>query len=258
MNTRPKLQRAFTLIELLVVIAIIAVLAGMLLPSLSRAKMKSQSISCLNNLKQLQLAWLVYPDDNNQLLTPNQLSGAPGSSSPPGCWVVGDAQTDLGSSNIQSGVLFSYSRSTTIYHCPTDRATVAGASMQTRSRSYTLSGYLGCSNPALGWESRMRTRYSQVSRMTEPSPSKLFVFIEEHEKSIEDGFWEFSFVGGDGSDTWLSLPADRHNQGCNLSFADGHAEGWRWLAPKNFTIPYPPLAVGQDLRDLRVLQAACP
>src|SRR5206468_3359354 len=71
MNTKPNLQRAFTLIELLVVIAIIAILAGMLLPSLSRAKAKAQSITCLNNLKQLQLAWLMYPDDHNQLLPSN-------------------------------------------------------------------------------------------------------------------------------------------------------------------------------------------
>src|SRR5437899_12524586 len=94
-NTRPKLQRAFTLIELLVVIAIIAILAGMMLPSLSRAKMKSQSIACLNNLKQLQIAWIMYPDDNNQLLPPNQLSAATGlsASSPTNCWVAGNAQT---------------------------------------------------------------------------------------------------------------------------------------------------------------------
>src|SRR5436190_9315167 len=183
MKTKPKPQRAFTLIELLVVIAIIAILAGMLLPSLSRAKMKSQSIACLDNLKQLQLAWIMYPDDNNQLLPPNQLSAATGlsASSPTNCWVAGNAQSDLTISNVQQGVLFRYARSAAIYHCPSDRATVVGAPTQARTRSYTLSGYLGCSNPAPGWESRMKMTYSQITQMMDPSPTKLFVFIEEHE-----------------------------------------------------------------------------
>jgi prepilin-type N-terminal cleavage/methylation domain-containing protein len=109
MNTRPPLQRAFTVIELLVVIVIIAILAAVLLPGLSRAKAKPQSIACLNNLKELQLAWIVYTDDNNQLLPANQLFVGTGPrSSPPGCWVLGNAQMDLTISNITNGVLFPY------------------------------------------------------------------------------------------------------------------------------------------------------
>jgi prepilin-type N-terminal cleavage/methylation domain-containing protein/prepilin-type processing-associated H-X9-DG protein len=256
-SIRRSFGRGFTLIELLVVVAIIAILAGMLLPSLSKAKTKAQSIACLNNLKQLQLAWFLYKDDYHELLPANQLSGYP-SSSPLGCWVVGNAQTDLTVLNVQQGVLFRYTQSAAIYHCPSDQATVASAGAQLRTRSYTLSGYLGCSNPLPQWASRMKTTYSQISQMTDPPPAKLFVFIDEHEKSIEDGFWEFSFVGGDGSDGWSSLPADRHNKGCNLSFADGHVEPWKWLWPKRFTGYFQPVANNQDFRDLRRLQAACP
>ena len=104
----------------------------------------------------------------------------------------------------------------------------------------------------------MKMTYSQITQMMDPSPTKLFVFIEEHENSIQDGFWEFSFVGGDGSDSWLSLPADRHNHGCNLSFADGHVESWKWLWPKQFAGYPTPDANNQDLHDLRKLQASCP
>jgi len=259
MNTRPKLQRAFTLIELLVVIAIIAILVGLLLPALAKAKAKAQSMACVNDLKQLQLAWIMYPDDHNQLLPPNQLwdGNGPFPSSPPGCWVVGNAQTDLTTSNIQNGVLFPYTRSPAIYHCSSDRATVAGGRTQPRTRSYTLNGYLGCTNPDPRWASRMKTTYSQISRMTDPSPSKLFVFIDEHEKSIDDGFWEISVVDGPDDGTWLALPADRHNHGCNLSFADGHVDSWKWSWPKKF-VSYGQRAKDQDLRDLRRLQASCP
>jgi len=252
----PMRYRAFTLIELLIVIAIIAILAGMLLPALARAKAKAGSVACGNNLRQLQLSWLLYKDDFNDLLPPNQLGGVPGSA--PGNWVVGNAQMDLTLSNIQSGVLFHYARSTGVYRCPSDQSLTSVLPHQARTRSYTLNGDLGCSNPDPPWALRVKTKYTQIAQMTIPPPTKFFVFIDEHEKSIEDGFWEFSFVGGPGGDTWFSLPAGRHNQGCNLSFADGHAERWKWSWPKNFSAFGQPVANAQDLLDLRKLQAACP
>src|SRR2546428_2472614 len=100
MNTKPKLQRAFTLIELLVVIAIIAILASLLLPALAKAKAKAQSISCLNNLKQLQLCWQMYADDNNSTLPLNKQSySADRIPSLPGSWVVGDTRKHENTTN---------------------------------------------------------------------------------------------------------------------------------------------------------------
>src|SRR5262245_50668158 len=127
----------FSLIELLVVIAIIAILAGLLLPALAKAKAASQSAACLNHLKQLVTAWTLYADDHHDTLPPNLWDGAnPGSL--PGSWVLGDAWFDTSPSNIMQGVLFKYTQAHAIYHCPADQSTVEGNSGLLRARSYTL------------------------------------------------------------------------------------------------------------------------
>src|SRR6266487_4337673 len=201
-------RNAFTLIELLVVIAIIAILAGLLLPALARAKTRAQGIKCLVNLNQLQLAWLMYTDDHANRLPP-QISGIDPITSDliglPGSWILGNVQYDLTSSNIEHGVLFPYNRSAAIYHCPTDKSTVTDHQGLLRTRSYSLNWYLG---------------------VVSPGPSQVYAFIDEDDRTINDGTF-FSPEGYRGGE-WGDLPAVRHALGSNLSFADGHADHWRW------------------------------
>jgi prepilin-type processing-associated H-X9-DG protein/prepilin-type N-terminal cleavage/methylation domain-containing protein len=231
---------AFTLIELLVVIAIIAILVAMLLPALARAKAKGQSISCLNNLGQLQKAWFMYTQDNNDALPPDiEVPGGSGawpSHSAAGSWVVGNAQDDANSDNVASGLVFKYASSPAVYRCPTDKSTVLNHPTLPRTRSFSMNwwlngwGFDGQENPNKFREDK--TKYNQI---VSPPPVDVFVFIDENEQSIGDGmFWVDNDRYAASVNVWWNQPSDRHNQGCNLSFADGHVEFWHWHAPKHF------------------------
>ena len=259
---------AFTLIELLVVVAIIGILAGLLLIPLIKSKAKAQSIACLNNLKQLQLCWVMYASDHNGELPPNDFvenvgGGAAEGLAPVGLsWCPGNPRVDLTTDNIQQGALYQYNRHPGIYHCPSDRSRVdqskddkrsETAQTPLRTRSYNMSGSIGCQLT----RSYIPGFYRESDIIT-PPPVAVFTFIDIHEDSIIDAHFgvEPAVAWLPDSNDWIDMPSDRHNQGANLAFVDGHVEHWKWRAPKIFQHWIQPAANAYDLQDLRRLQAA--
>jgi prepilin-type N-terminal cleavage/methylation domain-containing protein/prepilin-type processing-associated H-X9-DG protein len=248
---------AFTLIELLVVVAIIGILASILLPVLSRAKAQGLRISCENNLKQLQTCWHLYVGDSNDRCPPNNfvylISGVPADRG--ASWCLGNTREDTTTTNIENGLLFPYNRSVGIYHCPADRSRVDNAEML-RTRSYNMSLSInGYNDYDTDLWSQIPT-YTKFTQIRNPPTSKLFVFIDVHEDEIFDSMFGIptQYLWGN-TKAWWDIPANRHNQGCNLSFADGHVEHWKWKVPKVYHYMLPQPVTGLEIEDFDRLSA---
>ncbi len=240
-------RKAFTLIELLVVVAIIAILMAILMPALQRAREQGKRAACLSNLKQLQLAWIMYADENDDRIVNGEAYGGGDGTAPIPTsgihkgeqWWTGDDVGDfwaginlsreLQFKAIRAGALYPYCRKETLYRCPTGvreemRTYTIVDSMNGLRRDGTYSGNVGA---RVG---RTVLWVKKRSEIISPGPAQRIVFLDEGR--ITPDSYATHYV----NERWWDPPFVRHGDGTNVSFADGHADYWKYMGAKTLRI----------------------
>jgi prepilin-type N-terminal cleavage/methylation domain-containing protein/prepilin-type processing-associated H-X9-DG protein len=241
----PRLTRGFTLIELLVVIAIIAILAALLLPALGRAKLKAQGAQCMNNSRQLSLAWRMYTEENNDRLLYASASLPLTSSNITWqyTWCTGKMNFDTSNASnwdprvdIYKSPMWPFcGNSIGIWRCPADRSYLTINGVRTpRIRTMAMNAYLGgFGGNAIGTGNmNAYLLYLKYGQLSKPGPDRVFLFIDEREDAINWGNYLHDMTGyspsAPGAYRWLDIPASYHGNACGISFCDGHSEIHRW------------------------------
>jgi len=239
-------KQGFTLIELLVVIAIIAILAALLLPALAKAKIKAQGTYCMNNEKQLTLAWIMYADENNSVLVPNiggaqaavLPNGAPGYVTN-GTWCYGNVSSsaalpdETNTVYLMTSLLGAFTKSPAIYKCPGDPGNLNGAP---RARSVSMNNYMnGYGGGTIG----LNPGYKIFRKSTDLVKStQWFVFLDEKPASINDDYFEVQMAQTSPTSDFVNDdPSQVHNGSCGFGFGDGHAEIHKWLSAQFQGVP---------------------
>ena len=241
---RPFDCRGFTLIELLVVIAIIAILAAILMPVLTHAKIRAQAVGCLNNTRQLMLGWLLFANDNDDTMMDEQkwVAGSMDDQTTAGLpWTAADCTNSAIMVDPKQSLMAEFIKNPNVYKCPGDfyqAATDPGPRVRTYSMNAAVGGKVGTiggtyapddpNNPRTYIDGTMATDH-KMSALRKPGPSSVWVILDEHPDSISDAVFQFRPGYPQFSYQWQDMPASLHDGAGSFSFADGHSDIHRWM-----------------------------